>query len=519
MTSLPRAAWLRRRTSALLAGLVSAALVLSGCSVYDAPLPGGANTGDNPMTVKVMFRDVLDLVPAVDGQGQRRHRRQGQEGRPQGLRRRGHRRDPRGRQAAGQRPRGDPADQPPRREVRPAQRATRPRHRQAGERRRDRPGPHRSQPRGRRGPRRALAAAQRRRRRPAQDDLLRAEQRLRGPRARGALGADPDPHLHGPAGRRTRRRSSPRIENTNRLALEIRSNDGAIKAALDDIPDALRSVDSQRADLVKLLEALTRLSGVGVRVIRASKESTINSLRHLGPVLEGFAKAGDNFAKSFQVFLTYPFIDEAVGRNPQVARNLHMGDYTNLSVNLDIDVATCSADLTGRDLRRAGRDARADSANVRGRAERQSTALPDSPPITDAEQQATAGGARRRAARGRPEARRQHVPSARRRRPRWTPAASWWTTSCDRLDILTPAPDRSCSTATSASSAARCGGGHRRRATAVAVTAASACRACRAPTSDSGYQEPQPIDPFGLAAHGLDAGLGTMLLQGVAEVR
>ena len=92
------------------------------------------------------------------------------------------------------------------------------------------------------------------------------------------------------------------IENTNRLALEIRRNDGAIKSALDDIPDALRSVDSQRADLVKLLQALTRLSGVGVRVIRASKESTINSLRHLGPVLEGFAKAGDNFAKSFQVF-------------------------------------------------------------------------------------------------------------------------------------------------------------------------------------------------------------------------
>ena len=63
MTSTSKSSWLRRRTSALLVGLVSAALVLSGCSVYDAPLPGGANTGDNPMTIKVMFRDVLDLVP------------------------------------------------------------------------------------------------------------------------------------------------------------------------------------------------------------------------------------------------------------------------------------------------------------------------------------------------------------------------------------------------------------------------------------------------------------------------
>ena len=56
-------------------------------------------------------------------------------------------------------------------------------------------------------------------------------------------------------------------------------------------------------------------------------------------MLDGFAKAGQNFPKSFQVFLTYPFVDDAVGRDPQVARNLHMGDYTNLSVNLDLDLS------------------------------------------------------------------------------------------------------------------------------------------------------------------------------------
>jgi phospholipid/cholesterol/gamma-HCH transport system substrate-binding protein len=38
------------------------------------------------------------------------------------------------------------------------------------------------------------------------------------------------------------------------------------------------------------------------------------------------------------VFLTYPFVDEVVGRDPQVARNLHMGDYTNLSVRLDLNI-------------------------------------------------------------------------------------------------------------------------------------------------------------------------------------
>ena len=132
------------------------------------------------------------------------------------------------------------------------------------------------------------------------------------------------------------------------------------------MPGALRSINSQRADLVKLLKALTRLSGVGVRVIKASKESTINSLRDLAPVLDGFAKAGQNFPKSFQVFLTYPFVDEAVGRDPQVARNLHMGDYTNLSVNLDINLGAlplCPASRGG--VRGARPGARRDQAGRR----------------------------------------------------------------------------------------------------------------------------------------------------------
>ena len=58
-----RAAYLRSHTWRVLLGLLACALVLSGCSIYDAPLPGGPSTGKNPMTVTVMFRDVLDLVP------------------------------------------------------------------------------------------------------------------------------------------------------------------------------------------------------------------------------------------------------------------------------------------------------------------------------------------------------------------------------------------------------------------------------------------------------------------------
>ncbi len=87
-----------------------------------------------------------------------------------------------------------------------------------------------------------------------------------------------------------------------------------------------------------MLEALSELSTVGVDVISKSKASTINALEQLTPVLSQFAASGDDFANAFNVFLTYPFVDEVVGRDPQVARNLHMGDYTNLSIQLDLDL-------------------------------------------------------------------------------------------------------------------------------------------------------------------------------------
>ena len=57
-------------------------------------------------------------------------------------------------------------------------------------------------------------------------------------------------------------------------------------------------------------------------------------------MLSQIAASGDDFVNAFHVFLTYPFVDEVVGRDPQVARNLHMGDYTNLSVTLDINIDT-----------------------------------------------------------------------------------------------------------------------------------------------------------------------------------
>ncbi len=128
------------------------------------------------------------------------------------------------------------------------------------------------------------------------------------------------------------------IESLNRLALAAEKQLPTIDKALEELPSALDSIDRQRDDLVEMLTALDSLSSVAVDVIAQSKDATITSLERLDPVLTQLAASGDDFTNAFNVFLTYPFVDEVVGRDPQVARNLHMGDYTNLSITLDIDL-------------------------------------------------------------------------------------------------------------------------------------------------------------------------------------
>lgn len=127
------------------------------------------------------------------------------------------------------------------------------------------------------------------------------------------------------------------IESLNRLAISLREQESTINLALDEMPAALQSVNRQRDDLIKMLQALGDLSSIGTKVIRDSKVATVDSLEALAPTLTKLAEAGDALPNSLQVFLTYPFVDAVVGKNPAQARNLHMGDYTNLSIQMEVN--------------------------------------------------------------------------------------------------------------------------------------------------------------------------------------
>ncbi|MDZ5622807.1 MCE family protein [Nocardioides sp. HM23] len=133
------------------------------------------------------------------------------------------------------------------------------------------------------------------------------------------------------------------IESLNRLAISARGHQDSIDAALEELPSALDSIGRQRRDLVRMLEGLDRLSTVGVRVIRQTKSSTVDVLQQLFPVVTAINDAGDDFVESFHLFATFPFSDDVIGRDPALAKSLHFGDYVNLSIELDINLD----DITG----------------------------------------------------------------------------------------------------------------------------------------------------------------------------
>ena len=510
-----------RRAVSLLVGLVTLALVASGCSIYDVPLPGGADTGSNPIKVKILFRDVLDLVPQSTVKVN-----DVTVGKVTSI-------DLKGYVAEVTVALPHTIDLPDNATAQIRQTSL------LGEKFVSLSPP--SQP----GPGKLgngdTIGLDRTGRNPEIEEVFGALSLLLNGGGVGQLKTIFSELNNALGGREGSVRSVlgqirsfvtqldtnkqsivTALENTNRLALELRHQDGTIRSTLDDVPAALHSINGQRADLVKLLKALTRLSSVGVRVIRASKTSTINSLRELAPVLTGFAKAGQNFPKSLQVFLTYPFVDEAVGRNPQVARNLHMGDYTNLSVKLDLNLLNLSLPTppvvppvvcaTLAQILDATRK------NVTAAVSQALAALPDTPLITGAEKKKLKRNLTKKLlgpalAEAKKQCKAVDVASLLKTATDLLPAL------LDTLNILTPAQIQKLEKGALGAVGGALGG--LGKGGTGGLTGNTGVGGVTLPRVAPGaaYQRPVPLDPFGLASHGIDPGIGTMLLQGVAQVR
>ncbi|MFG1854241.1 MCE family protein [Actinomadura geliboluensis] len=116
------------------------------------------------------------------------------------------------------------------------------------------------------------------------------------------------------------------LDGLNRLSSTVASRNGQVSTVLTDLSPGLKVLEEQRGRLVEMLRRLEKLSDVAVKTINASRDDTAANLRALSVILRKLADSGRDLPKSLEILLTYPFTDEAL--------KAIKGDYLNAYVTV-----------------------------------------------------------------------------------------------------------------------------------------------------------------------------------------
>jgi phospholipid/cholesterol/gamma-HCH transport system substrate-binding protein len=120
------------------------------------------------------------------------------------------------------------------------------------------------------------------------------------------------------------------IEGINQLAGTLNAEKDQLAGAIDSLGPGLQVLNDQRGQLVTMLRSLQSLSEVAVETVNASQEDLVADLKALQPALQKLGEAGADLPKSLEVLFTIPFTDEAV--------NGVKGDYFNLYAKIDLNL-------------------------------------------------------------------------------------------------------------------------------------------------------------------------------------
>ncbi|MGW5257132.1 MCE family protein [Streptomyces sp. NPDC004012] len=138
------------------------------------------------------------------------------------------------------------------------------------------------------------------------------------------------------------------LKGIDRLDKRLGKEKETIAQAVDAIPPALKVLADQRRDLTKMLTSLSDLGTTGTKVIDASRDDTVADLKQLRPLLQQLNDAGDDLPNSLELLTTYPF--------PRDVTDAVKGDYVNLKITADLDLASIYGNLTNQPGKgRAGR--------------------------------------------------------------------------------------------------------------------------------------------------------------------
>ncbi|WP_293780709.1 MCE family protein [uncultured Aeromicrobium sp.] len=114
------------------------------------------------------------------------------------------------------------------------------------------------------------------------------------------------------------------LDSLNALSQTLEADTDRIVRALDGLSPGMQVLVDQRTQLVAMLEALDRLSVVTVDTLDAAQEDIVADFKALEPILDQLARAGSALPESLQILLTYPFPDSVLGAIK--------GDYMNVFI-------------------------------------------------------------------------------------------------------------------------------------------------------------------------------------------
>jgi phospholipid/cholesterol/gamma-HCH transport system substrate-binding protein len=120
------------------------------------------------------------------------------------------------------------------------------------------------------------------------------------------------------------------LDKVDRLAATLAKHNKTIADTIDSTGPAVKVLASQRKDLTKLLVNMDKLGTVATRVINRSQADTVANLKSLQTVLNNTNKASNVIPKILGGLFTFPF--------PQTVSQAIRGDYGNLFVSLDLNV-------------------------------------------------------------------------------------------------------------------------------------------------------------------------------------
>jgi len=120
------------------------------------------------------------------------------------------------------------------------------------------------------------------------------------------------------------------LTSLNDLTATLNREKKTIGDAVDSLGPAVQVLSDQHKNLVAMLRALDRLGYVGTRVIGASKDDLLSTLRNLQPVLQRLNEAGSSIGPGLSLLLSFPF--------PKESNDIVHGDYANTIMQVNVSL-------------------------------------------------------------------------------------------------------------------------------------------------------------------------------------